>query len=264
MELPTFGSAHRSPYKSKDGASNGISHYSSPHSRSSSLNQGHEERNDHRSSYRQSILSRKFSLSRKESSNLTRSAEADTGGDSEKESNSSEVLTSSNQFHFSIYKWASKGIPLAMPLRGGSSLRARENSNTDRLSSSDGWIAKASELPGETLHDSELSSNGESANANSYAVEHDKQIIGTSDTINQNRVEMQHRVDPGDSTSQNTGEETKSESKSEKGFHNKFEKVSVVPEEAHKPELKSLRSLFYDKDYEHSESCSRPILLIVM
>ncbi|KAL9446055.1 hypothetical protein AB3S75_013851 [Citrus x aurantiifolia] len=247
MELPTFGLAPRSPYKSKDGTSNGINHHSSSLFRSSSLNLSHEEGNDTRSSYRQSILSREFSLSNKD-------ADTETVGDSKMESNSSEVLTSGNLFHFSIYKWASKRVPFDMPLREVNRSKSKENNDADRCSSSDGWVGGEKELPTETLHDTKLHLNvGVLADSESFRIEHNKQNdTAPPDTSTENRVETWPTADPGDATSENTGEETKSHSQSEIGLHNELEKVSVVAEEAHKPELKPLCSLFYNDHYERS------------
>lgn len=259
MELPTFGLAPRSPYKSKDAASNGTNHHSSHLLRSSSLNKSHEERNDNtRSSYRQSILSREFSLSSKD-------ADTETIGDSKIESNSSEVPTGGNQFHFSIYKWASKGIPFVMPLRGVNRSKSKENNDTDRCSGSDGWVGGEKELPTETLHDTKLHLNvGVLAVTESFRMEHHKQNDTTpSGTSTEHRVETWPRADPGDTTLENTGEETKSHSQSEIGLHSKLEKVSVVAEEAHKPELKPLCSLFNYDHYERSEPCSRSIISVV-
>ncbi|KAJ0024920.1 hypothetical protein Pint_08918 [Pistacia integerrima] len=248
MELPTFGSTHRSPYKSKEGASNGMNLYPSPLSRSSSLNQDQEERNDARSSHRQSLLSRELSLNSEQSSNLTKYDETDTEIDLKKESNSSEAVTNESPFHFSIYKWASKGVPLALAMapRGGNSSRLKEDSGTDRSSGSDGWIGSermARELPKKILPDTK-----------SFAMEHNEQDNGSpSVTSAQDTVEPCQRVGPDDSISQSTGEETQAYSQSKIGLSDILEKKkSVVAEEGRKPDLKPLCSLFYDNDFEQS------------
>lgn len=258
MELPTFGLAPRSPYKSQDGTSNGINNHSSSLLRSSSLNLSHEEGNETQSSYRQSILSREFSLSNKD-------ADTETVGNSKMESNSSEFLTSGNLFHFSIYKWASKRVPFDMPLREVNRSKSKENNDADKCSSSDGWVGGEKELPTETLHDTKLHLNvGVLADSESFRIEHNKQNdTAPPDTSTENTVETWPTADPGDATLENTGEETKSHSQSEIGLHNELEKVSVVAEEAHKPELKPLCSLFYNDHYERSEPCSRSIISVV-
>lgn len=106
-ELPTFGSSARN-------------HHRNPLSRfSSQANQAEEEPiND---VYLHSSLSLEQSLISEESLNFVKPDEMDKGNDLKMDSNRSEVPTVSNQFHFSIYKWASKGIPLALPFGGGNS-----------------------------------------------------------------------------------------------------------------------------------------------
>ncbi|XP_024027745.1 J domain-containing protein required for chloroplast accumulation response 1 [Morus notabilis] len=162
-ELPTFGSAARSPYKHKDGSSNGISYsYSSGTSLSrfsSEAIQGFESKNDIRSSHEQSPLSEEVPHTISEvSSNLT--AESDktgTGSNLKKDSESSENSTnSSSHFHFSIYKWAGKGVPLDLPIRSGksSSTRSKETAksepfsgNSEGIDKEDGMESQSSKTP---------------------------------------------------------------------------------------------------------------------
>lgn len=75
-----------------------------------------------------------FSVSDEGSSNLARS---DKAGNLGEESKSSESPTNSSmfQFHFSIYKWASKGVPMVMPLRGRSSSRVQKATKNEEHSS---------------------------------------------------------------------------------------------------------------------------------
>ncbi|KAH7567297.1 hypothetical protein JRO89_XS07G0046400 [Xanthoceras sorbifolium] len=258
MDLPTFGSPPRSPYKSKDGASNGLNYYSHSRSKSSSLSQSQEERNDTMPTYRQSLLSREFSLSSKESSNLIGYDETVTGGNSKEESNCSGDVTSGNQFHFSIYKWASKGVPLVIPPRGGSNLRLKESDDTEKSSSSGGRIegeSLARELSTATLNDTKLPSNDrESAAINKFpTIEQDKQDNGSlPDIINRDKVKpRQIIVDPGKTSWQSAGEEATSHFLSKIGSSDKLKKnISLIAEEAPNPELKPLCSLFYDNDLE--------------
>ncbi|TXG52267.1 hypothetical protein EZV62_021436 [Acer yangbiense] len=243
MELPTFGSSPPSPYKIKDGASNGSNYFSRSRSISSSLSQSQEERDDTKSAYRQSLLSRELS-----SSNLIGYDGTDTGGNSKEESKSSEGVTNGNQFHFSIYKWAGKGVPLVMPLRG----RLKESDNTEKSASSGGRIeseSKARELSIATLHVTKLPSNDrELVTTNKFPVmEQDKQDNGSlPDTINRDKVEPRQIVDPGKTISQSTGEEAKLK-----------KNISVVAEETPKPELKPLHLLF--NDHEKGKSCNEEI-----
>lgn len=234
-ELATFASTYRSPYRSKDGASNGMNLYPSTLSRSSSLNLDQEERTDARSFNRQSLLSRELS-------DLTNYDGTDTGSDSKKESDNSKALTNKSQFHFSIYKWAGKGVPLpvalAMPIRGGNSSRLKENSDANGSSRPDRWIASermAKELPEETLLDNK-----------SFEMEHSKQDNGLPS--------IPQRVGSDNSISQSTAEETQFHSQSEMGLSDKRNEIkSVIAEEGRQSDLKPLFSLFFDNDFEQSE-----------
>lgn len=85
-----------------------------------------------------SHLSQEFSVSGEGSSNLAMSDKADTGRNlGEEESKSSESPTNSSmfQFHFSIYKWASKGVPMVMPHRGRRSSRVQKATKNEEHSS---------------------------------------------------------------------------------------------------------------------------------
>lgn len=85
-----------------------------------------------------SHLSPEFSVSGEGSSNLAMSDKADTGRNlGEEESKSSESPTNSSmfQFHFSIYKWASKGVPMVMPHRGRRSSRVQKATKNEQHSS---------------------------------------------------------------------------------------------------------------------------------
>lgn len=190
-DLPTFGSPTRNPQKYKDGASNGISHSYSPGTPlsrfSSEALQGIEgSRNDERSSNRQSILSQEFPLSSEMSSNLTESDKNDTVTNLKKGSESSENSGKSGHFHFSIYKWASKGIPLDIPLRGRSSSRLKEMTKTDEpLSRTGESISQSYKTP---LPDS--SSNGRTVlNCQPPKLENNKQENGlTADDFTPDKV----------------------------------------------------------------------------
>lgn len=136
IDLPTFGSAPCSPFK--DSASIGIS-YSPGVALSRFSNHGNEDLggNDVRSSYCQSPQSQEFSLSKEGSSELTKSDKTGLGSNSQRYSETSENSTDS-PFHFSIYKWASKGVPLELPLREVYSSRLKGGVKVDQLSRIDG------------------------------------------------------------------------------------------------------------------------------
>ncbi|KAG5223051.1 J domain-containing protein required for chloroplast accumulation response [Salix suchowensis] len=120
--------------KNKDGASNAISKYTYP-PLSGSTSQtnlvGEELTND---VSRQSALSQEQSRSSEESSNWTKPEETDKSTSWKRDSDGSEIPTNRNQFHFSIYKWATKGLPFAMPLRGANKSRLNEKCKLQRCS----------------------------------------------------------------------------------------------------------------------------------
>ncbi|GKV04810.1 hypothetical protein SLEP1_g16917 [Rubroshorea leprosula] len=152
---PTFGSATGSTYRKKDGESKGSSSFLfSPLSRSRSRSSTQEEesqlRNGIQSSKRLSALSRGLSLGREEWPDLIKRDETETRSNSMKGLNDSEVLNNTSCFHLSIHKWASKGIPLGVPLRGGNGSRLKEKDKLDKLercSSHKAWESMAKGLP---------------------------------------------------------------------------------------------------------------------
>ncbi|KAH1244366.1 J domain-containing protein required for chloroplast accumulation response 1 [Glycine max] len=115
VDLPTFGSSTRNRNLSNinDGivASNGLK------------------------PYRQSLLSQEFS-------NSSTSDKADKGSIMKQNISISEGSpgASNGQFHFSIYKWASKGVPMVMPLRTERNSRNKDKAKLERCSSAKEWI----------------------------------------------------------------------------------------------------------------------------
>lgn len=114
MNYPTFGSS-TSSFKQKEVTSNGTSSPNSSLSRFSS--QPMQGNDDVFPSNRPSHLSSEFSNA--DSSNVTKSNEADTRGNSKGDAKVTQVPTDINQFHFSIHKWAGEGAPLVRPPREG-------------------------------------------------------------------------------------------------------------------------------------------------
>ncbi|OWM75084.1 J domain-containing protein required for chloroplast accumulation response 1 isoform X2 [Punica granatum] len=133
VDSPAFGSIAGTSYKGA--ASNGTSHLHSPKISvfgfSSRTVQVHDETRNSGTHYRPSPLSQQFSLGTEDSSGLIK---PEKPNNPEKDKGDKQDVTSSSQFHFSIYKWASKGIPSMMPLRRVSSLRLREKSKTESSS----------------------------------------------------------------------------------------------------------------------------------
>lgn len=145
-DFPVFGSANHSLYnKSKDGTGNGGSH--SPTSSNVSLSRfssqtmdlSEETRKDE-SLYHQSPLSHKVSVGSEELGYETKSVEKEKG---ETLTNNSQIADSSKnhfQFHFSIYKWSGKGVPLSMSVLENNKLRYKYRSRMERSSSSNGRV----------------------------------------------------------------------------------------------------------------------------
>ncbi|KAL7207765.1 hypothetical protein ACSBR1_029668 [Camellia fascicularis] len=141
-DFPAFASNNHSPYKYKDPTSNGVS---SPLPRLSieAFKEEDQLRNEIRSSNCRSPLSHEYSRSTKEPSYMTKSdalESADAGSDMKKDLKSTEAPSNSSQFHFSIYRWASKGVPLLLPRRRGYSPKSKEKVKTKRCLSSNGRI----------------------------------------------------------------------------------------------------------------------------
>lgn len=130
MDSTPLGSPSRTSYK--DTASNGMSLPHSPKISvfgfSSRSVQVHDESRSISAHYRPSPLSRQFSLGKENSLGSNKHENSD---DLEKEMGKPRDVTSSPQFHFSIYKWASKGVPIMMPLTRARSRRSREKSRTE-------------------------------------------------------------------------------------------------------------------------------------
>ncbi|KAK4804122.1 hypothetical protein SAY86_003939 [Trapa natans] len=120
-ESPTLGSSNRT--SSRDVVSKGTSNLHSPKvsvfGLSSRPVQVQDVCRNNGTHYRPSPLSQQSSLPRENSDDL----EKDTGN--------SEDVTSSHQFHFSIYKWAGKGVPLIMPLGRARSWRLPGKGKTE-------------------------------------------------------------------------------------------------------------------------------------
>ncbi|XP_011017302.1 PREDICTED: J domain-containing protein required for chloroplast accumulation response 1-like isoform X2 [Populus euphratica] len=268
-DLPTFISSARDHHKNKDGASNGISNYTySPLSRSASpTNLVRDELTNDVS--RQSALSKEPSLSSEEPSNATKPEETDKSRNLKRDSDGSEIPTNRNQFHFSIYKWATKGLPFAMPLRGANKSRLNEKCKLQRCSSTNGWTTCegiARELRSATPHDIDIPSF-------SGRMELDKQddhflfdtsiqgeleacqiLEDTSFPISELDTPSNLQViveDDPTNPALGTSIETKHHSAPETGLFGKTkEEISVVTQEAHKTELKPRRSQLTENDYE--------------
>ncbi|KAL0325714.1 UNVERIFIED_CONTAM: J domain-containing protein required for chloroplast accumulation response 1 [Sesamum radiatum] len=145
MEIPTFGSRNHGQQK-MDGNANGLN---SPQSSSSlsrfsnEANRGQDEiRNEVYPVYRQSPLSRQASFRSEDSPFNVSYDQKDNTENVKKETRN--VDSSGNQFHFSIYKWAGKGVPMLMPLVIGNNLKSKDKGKHDRSVSYSGRIESKS------------------------------------------------------------------------------------------------------------------------
>ncbi|XP_057434930.1 J domain-containing protein required for chloroplast accumulation response 1 isoform X2 [Lotus japonicus] len=147
----------------------------SPDSHSSRVStvapQRKELKNDIKPPYRQSILSQEFS-------NLSTSDKADKGiSNMKQETSVTEV--SPNTFHFSIYKWASKGVvPVVMPLRTERISRMKDKVKHERCSSTEDWVV--SDIT--TENDNPVPHNGSSLTENG------KQNVSTTSATDSDQI----------------------------------------------------------------------------
>ncbi|GFZ10298.1 J-domain protein required for chloroplast accumulation response 1 [Actinidia rufa] len=177
VDFPVSASSSRNFYKYKNPTSNGVSSLYNPSPPMSRLSgEGFQEvdelRNETRPSHRPSPLSHEFSFGSKESSYVTKYSELesmDKGSNLKRDLKTTEASNNGSQFHFSIYKWASKGVPLLTPLRGGNNIKSKERFKTDRCSSTNGRIESddmANGLQTEDWCDSDLHYPNQSVSAN--------------------------------------------------------------------------------------------------
>ncbi|XP_060965856.1 J domain-containing protein required for chloroplast accumulation response 1 isoform X2 [Cannabis sativa] len=146
------------------------------------------------------------------SSNLVKPDQIDKGATLKKDSGKSSSNSGSGHFHFSIYKWAGKGVPFDIPFNGRRSSRLKE-------------MTKSDEPP--------LRTDEHSISKNEVQVQSNKQEYeSTLDEITADKVDdsVIHPVPQrimGDVSD-----------KSEKGIS------------THQPEMKPISSLLFDNDFE--------------
>lgn len=140
MDYPTFGSS--GSLRKKDGNASGISTPSSSLSRFSSqtMQVTDDIRSDVWPPNGPSPLSNESSTRNEDLSYAAKSSETTSKRNLSDNSKNAEAHVDSNDFHFSIYKWASSGVPIVMPLRKGVTLKLEEQYIYTRSSSSKGNI----------------------------------------------------------------------------------------------------------------------------
>ncbi|KAI3439640.1 uncharacterized protein J3R85_004473 [Psidium guajava] len=273
VDSPALRSSSPTSSKYKDSSLNGASHPRSPKVSTLGCPSRMTQVQDAskvvvQSPYRPSPLSHEFSLS---GSKILNASKSDKVHDSNK--GTDQDMPSGAQFHFSIYKWASKGIPLAMPLRRANSLKSRERHKTESLSGneqidSQNWTVESAPPSAENINSVSLKS--EAANGAPSGV---KASNMESETVKQSSFEVKEEtchtaegagidiIRPktlsslrnstdghSDATPCITRGETKSHSLPQTGLRQNMAKE----EELSKPELKPLHSLLSDEDEQDS------------
>ncbi|XP_065848110.1 J domain-containing protein required for chloroplast accumulation response 1 [Euphorbia lathyris] len=160
-EMPTSGSNIRNHLKNKDSISNSFTSQA-PLSRFSSQVQEDSKNN----------VSSNTSSSQEESISLTKPEEINKDSILKKDSTDSQVPSVNHQFHFSIYKWASKGVPLSLSFKGGYSSKMKEKFKLERSLSASRRIAcegMAKESPTGTSHNINIDSGTFAATVSSDA-----------------------------------------------------------------------------------------------
>lgn len=92
--------------------------------------------------YRQSPLSREGTVIGDDLRYMSESDEQDIGGHLKKSGENMEDSSSEYQFHFSIYKWAGKGVPMLVSLKGGKHFKSNEKIKFEKCSSSNARMEK--------------------------------------------------------------------------------------------------------------------------
>lgn len=138
MDLPTFGSHNQGQYK-VDGGSNGLSSQNSLNSLSRFSNEATRSlddmiRNEVHPFSRQSPLSNEASFMNEDPPFNAFSDEKDNIEGLKNDTRN--VDGNANQFHFSIYKWAGRGVPMLMPFV------IKNNLKYEKSASSNGMLEK--------------------------------------------------------------------------------------------------------------------------
>ncbi|KAG6626764.1 J domain-containing protein required for chloroplast accumulation response 1-like isoform X2 [Carya illinoinensis] len=264
-DLLVFGSTRHSPSKYKDGPSSGIGFSYSSTSNLSRLSsqaiQSQEELgNDVQSSYQQSPLSQEITRSREGSPDLIKSDKRDTEGNIETES---EVPKDGSQFHFSIYKWASKGVPLAMPFRGGSRSRLKESAKIVRCSSSNGWLGSGRRARETSANSSRMECNKvENFSVPDASIQDriepcqnvEEAILHTPESESLSSVQKVIEEVPGNTIFHDVIEEVKPQSLPTIELQDEDKKENTaLTKKVHKPAGKSLHSLLSEMDHEQDD-----------
>ncbi|KAI4316794.1 hypothetical protein L6164_024739 [Bauhinia variegata] len=252
-ELPTFGFPTTRTLNNNvnDDTSNGLNSWDSPATPlsrfSSQAGQGKEGfKNDRRPSSGQSLLSQD---------------KADKQINLEQHSPSGEVAPSSGQFHFSIYKWASKGMPLVMPLRTERNSRTKEKAKIERCSSAKERMVSENTIQNDSLF----------PYTGSSLIKSRKQEEGSASSIStQNGASIKETAPPKPqsetlsslhSVVKDVPSNVMTHSLSETDLSGKIKEEPIHANRIHKPRLRSLHTLFNEsgdnQDYNEMATSRR-------
>ncbi|URE36417.1 ethylene-responsive element-binding protein [Musa troglodytarum] len=231
VDHPPFSSPiHHAPYKSEDGDPDASTFPYSP-SDSQATPAPDDMRNVGHAFYRQSPLATQTSRGR------GRPSEAfSKGSQSERYATSLEGYISSNNFHFSLYKWAAKGVSLTL-----SSLSQKAN-DVGRCSRLPEVVIQADDLPSD---DDDMSTS--TRVSNNQTETHDNKAL--------NDIFMESKGDAGSTITEDVSPKSHSKHLSRTFTGNSgmisdnIEEVSVAIPDTNRPELKNLHHLFKD-DFE--------------
>ncbi|KAH6832037.1 EXS family protein [Perilla frutescens var. hirtella] len=146
MDPPTFGSHNHGQHK-VDGGSNGLSSQNSLNSLSRFSNEATRSlddmvRNEVHPFSRQSPLSNEAFFMNEDSPFNAISDEKDNIEGLKNDTRNVDGI--GNQFHFSIYKWAGRGVPMLMPLVIENNLKSKDNMKYEKSASSNGRMERKS------------------------------------------------------------------------------------------------------------------------
>lgn len=251
MDSPTFGSPKRTSYK--DSASNVTSQLHSPKISvfgfTSRPVQVHDESRNDGTHYRPGPLSQQFSLGREDSFDSTKHEKSD---DLEKDAGNSQDVTSSPKFHFSIYKWAGKGVPLVMPRRKARSWRMQEKGKIER-SSFDGRTETSDEVENQPVTNSSLKVELKALRPVENEVITSQKQEDTGSKWNNNFEDISAISELNDKDGKSSGPTwSNSREGSEKELNGEMQKLS-------RPDLKPLHAFFHDKDEEQGQPELKPL-----
>ncbi|XP_068480660.1 J domain-containing protein required for chloroplast accumulation response 1 isoform X1 [Phaseolus vulgaris] len=245
VDLPTFGSPTRTnSINNGIVASNGLG-LSDSYSSRISIQQ--KELKKDLKPYRQSLLSQEFS-------NSSTSDKADKGSIMKQDISISEVspASSNGQFHFSIYKWASKDVPMVMSLRTERASKAKDKLKLEKCSSAKERVVSEITTQKPMAYDSSVMNNGkENVSTTSTATENGADSNQIVEQIVSAKAQSHITLDvPASSTPGDARAVSSTHSAGENGFSGKTE----TGRDTQKVESKPLQFLFKENDKKQDNS----------